>query len=59
MTILDDDWEKKLREKLERELPDGAYRLLTDNGIIMTGKGGKINFEIEFEREIRRLAKDN
>ncbi len=41
-----EQWEKELREKLEAELPDGMYRIGMPPMVAITGKQGKINFEV-------------
>lgn len=47
-------WEIELREKLEKELPDGYYECGTSPWIFGTGKGGKINFEVNLRKEHKR-----
>ena len=44
-----EDWEKELREKLDKEIPDGLYEIGEpgDRFFMITGKGGKINFEVD------------
>lgn len=50
-----EDWEKELRERLEKELPEGVYRIGSpgDELILHTGKDGKIDFEVALIRYIR------
>lgn len=50
-----EQWEIDLRAKLEKELPEGIYELSNDAGFVaLTGKQGKINYEVEFMREVRK-----
>ncbi len=50
-----EDWEKELREKLNKELLEGSYQIgdPTSGFIAFTGKQGKINFEVELTRYIK------
>jgi len=42
-----EQWEIDLRERLNREIPDGTYDITGGNGARMyTGKGGRIEFEV-------------
>jgi hypothetical protein len=47
-----EDWEIKLREKLELELEDKSYRIGTDRIYGLTGKSGKIDYEIALRKEM-------
>ena len=38
--------EKDLREKLDKEIPNGAYNIGIEGMVCWTGKGGRIDFEI-------------
>lgn len=45
-----DEWEREFREKLEREVPEGLYKI---GESLWTGKGGFIDFEVEMRKEAR------
>ena len=45
-----EDWEKELKDKLEKELPDGLYQIGASPYLITTGKSGHINFEIALRK---------
>jgi len=47
----DMEWEKELREKLEKELSDGYYNCYIDNLTMITDKGGEINRRVEIKKE--------
>ena len=51
-------WEIDLRNKLRKELPDGAYDISSPGLKILTGKGGKIEYEVSKERMIRKFIND-
>ncbi len=48
-----EQWEIDLRRKLEEELPEGMYNIGAGSFVAYTGKGGKINAEVEFHRLVR------
>ena len=49
-----EDWEKELRERADKEVPDGAYNIGEGSGMFCwTGKGGYINFLVAIEQELR------
>ena len=48
------DWEKELREKLNKELPDGVYDIGHGNFVCYTGKQGKIELEVEVMKELKK-----
>ena len=50
--------EKELREKLEKEMPDGAYTFQYGNWFSMTGKQGAIDFQVELHKEAEKYLKD-
>jgi hypothetical protein len=51
LTEEEKEWERKLREKLEKELPDGLYQFdVGCGGKMMTGKGGAIEIEIQMKK---------
>ena len=50
-----EQWEIKLREKLEKELPEGSYDIGTDNFVCITGKGGYINFRVALAKEVQKM----
>jgi hypothetical protein len=52
-----EQWEIDLRKKLEDELPHGSYHIPGPPDVF-TGKGGYIEFLVEFEREARKWCKD-
>lgn len=45
-----EQWEKELREKLEKELPEGMYEIGGPGLVAWTGKGGKIDFEVLLQK---------
>jgi hypothetical protein len=47
-------WEKELREKLKLKIKPGIYNVSAGNFIAYTGMQGKIDFEVELERTIRK-----
>ena len=53
-----EQWEKELREKLQKELPDGGYEIGAPPMIAWTGKGGKINFEVALHKAMMKMAED-
>mgnify|MGYP001018962523 CR=1 FL=1 len=53
-----EQWEKELREKLEKSIPEGGYNIGTGNLVCWTGKGGYINFRVELAREVRNWTDD-
>ena len=52
-------WEKKLRENLEKSLPNKMYNIGTDEIICFTGKLGYIDFKVAIEKEVRDSIKNN
>jgi hypothetical protein len=53
-----EDWEIKLREKLENEVSNGLYNIGEGTGMTCyTGKDGYINFIVELHREIKKRYK--
>jgi len=55
----DDQWEDLLRKKLTDELEEKTYYIPSSYGMLGVPKELKIEFEIEIERELRRLTKNN
>jgi len=53
-----EQWEKELREKLQKELPEGAYEIGVLPMIAWTGKGGKINFEVALHKAMIEMSED-
>lgn len=51
-----EQWEIDLRAKLQAELPDGGYDISAGDLRLFTGKGGKIEFEVELQREVRKFT---
>ncbi len=51
-----EDWEIKRRAYLEKTLKEKPYCISTEPFVCWTGKQGKIDFEISFEKELRKLA---
>lgn len=51
-----ESWERELRDKLEKELPEGSYQIGSGKMIAWTGKGGKINFEVALHRHAKSLT---
>lgn len=50
-----EQWEIDLRAKLEKELLEGCYDVSGGNLVVYTGKQGKIDVEVAFQKEIRRF----
>ncbi len=48
-----EDWEKELREKLNKELEHGGYQIGVEPFIAITGKGGYIDFQVMLQKEQR------
>lgn len=44
--------EVKYREKLNRKFSDGVYQIGYSPYVVFTGKGGKIDFEVAFMKEV-------
>jgi len=53
-----EQWEKDIRERLERELPDGPYNISSGDFRVFTGKVGKIEYEVALERLLRDQVKE-
>jgi len=53
-----EDWEKRLRERLENELEEKMYQIGEGDFIAFTGKQGKIDFEVSLEKTLREIMKD-
>jgi hypothetical protein len=53
-----EQWEKELREKLEKELPEGMYNLSAGNMVCFGGKGAQINFEVALKKEANKIFKN-
>lgn len=49
-------WEIELRAKLNEELADGLYEFSNDRFSGYTGKQGKINMEVAWQKEIRKYT---
>jgi hypothetical protein len=50
-----EQWEKELREKLQKKIKPGIYDVSAGKFVAYTGMQGKIDFEVELERAIRKL----
>lgn len=50
-----EEWEKKLRDKLELELDNQFYEIGYTPYLALTGKSGKINYEVELQRKAMEL----
>ena len=48
-----EDWEKDLRERLDKEVSEDIYKIGSPPMIALTGKGGYINYLVEVERGLR------
>jgi hypothetical protein len=46
-----EEWEVKLREKLELEIPEGIYSITIDGKKYLTGRGGVIDQMVDIARE--------
>lgn len=53
-----EEWEIKLREKLEKEIPHGSYKIGLDPIVVYTGKGGYIDYLVAFERLGRKMEEE-
>lgn len=53
-----EQWEIELREKLQRELPDGAYQIGGPGMIAHTGKGGAIDFRVALVKSCMKAEVD-
>ena len=49
-------WERELRQKLQETLPEGNYDLSTENMTLITGKRGKIDFEVALRKEVNSYS---
>ena len=49
-------WERELRQKLQETLPEGSYDLSTENMTLITGKRGKIDFEVALRKEVNSYS---
>lgn len=45
-----EQWEKDLRERLDKEIPNGMYDLSAPGMVCYGGKGAKINLEVAFRK---------
>lgn len=45
-----EQWEIDLRAKLEAELPEGAYEISGNKDIMLTGKQGRIEYEVALHK---------
>lgn len=50
----EEEWEKKRREELDKELEHGSYEIGIKPDVFYTGKGGYINYIILLEKEVRK-----
>ena len=48
-----ENWEKELREKLDKEIEDGWYTIEIGKFTVGTSKRGNIDFLVEVERKLR------
>lgn len=46
-----EQWEKELREKLDKELPNGSFIIHTGNWSMCVTKSGYIEFEIAMRKQ--------
>jgi hypothetical protein len=53
-----EEWEKELREKLQKELPEGPYQIGVPPMMAYTGKGGRIEFEVALHKQMMKLAEE-
>jgi hypothetical protein len=49
-----EDWEKKRREQLNKEVSEGLY-YIGEDPIVTTGKKGYIEFQIALEKEAKEF----
>lgn len=52
-------WEKELRERLEKEIPDGAYDISSPGFTCWTGRLGYIDFLVALEKEFNKYRKND
>ena len=50
-----EQWEKNLRNKLEKELSEGIYNIGIEQDLL-TGKQGYIDFLVEIEKAIKKAT---
>lgn len=50
-------WEIILREKLERDIPEGIYSIEIEGKKYLTGRGGVIDQMVDKERVLRESQK--
>jgi len=48
-----EQWEKDLRERLNKEIPDGNYEIKEGKVYAITGKNGYIEFQVELYKLIK------
>lgn len=48
-------WEVDFRDRLNKEIPEGTYLINKDGIPVFVSKPGRINYEVQVERKIRRL----
>lgn len=51
-----EQWEIDLRTRLEAEIKPGCYQIGGPGFYAHTGRGGKIQYEVEFHRAMREIA---
>ena len=53
-----EQWEKELRKKLDKEIPDGMYKIGMDPMVAIADKQGKIDFEVMLVKMSKMLNKE-
>lgn len=50
-----EDWEKELRERLDKEIPHGIYKIGAGRMTAWTGKAGRIEYEVALQKHCKNL----
>jgi hypothetical protein len=53
-----EEWERELRERLDKEVLDGPYQIGAGAWVVWTGKLGYINYLVELHREVKANRTD-
>jgi len=52
-----EEWERVLREKLDKDIPEGLYTIIIDGKKMLTGKYGVIDQKVELAKETLKREK--